>query len=141
MNRRGVFHGALAAASSWFGARALAEEAKAPMRVVYHLSDVEKVDFVLHNMRVHYENAGEPTALALVVHGPAVRAFRKDGSGVTQERFASLLKRGMSPYICAVALRGQNMEEKDLTPGFLITPAGTVRLAQLQRDGYLYIRP
>jgi uncharacterized protein len=141
MNRRGMFHGALAAMTGLLGARAVAEEAKTPMRVVYHLSDFEKADFVLHNMRVHYENANDPTTLALVVHGPAVRAFRRDGSGVTQERLAALLKRGMSPYICAVALRGQNMEEKDLAPGFQITEAGTVRLAELQRDGYLYIRP
>jgi intracellular sulfur oxidation DsrE/DsrF family protein len=141
MNRRGVFNGALAAMAGLFGARAAAEEAKAPMKVVYHLSDFEKADFVLHNMRVHYENARGPVTLALVVHGPAIRAFRRDGSGVTQDRFAGLLKRGMSPYICAVALRGQNMEEKDLAPGFLITEAGTVRLAELQRDGYLYIRP
>lgn len=139
MNRRDMFHGAVATAASFFGARAAAEET--PMRVVYHLSDFEKADFVLHNMRVHYENAKGPVALALVVHGPAVRAFRRDGSGVTQERFAGLLKRGMSPYICAVALRGQNIEEKDLAPGFKITEAGTVRLAELQRDGYLYIRP
>lgn len=141
MNRRGMFHGAMAAAASWLGARAIADEAKAPMRVVYHLSDFDRADFVLHNMRVHYENAKGPATLALVVHGPAVRAFRRDGSGVTQERFAGLLKRGMSPYICAVALRGQNMEETDLSPGFQIAEAGTARLAELQRDGYLYIRP
>jgi uncharacterized protein len=150
MNRRGVFHGALAAAAGWFGAaRASAGETgagqtaagEAPMRVVYHLSDFEKADFVLHNMRVHYENAKGPLTLALVVHGPAVRAFRHEASGVTQDRFAGLLKRGMSPYACAVALRGQNMEEKDLVAGMQITPAGTVRLAELQREGYVYIRP
>jgi intracellular sulfur oxidation DsrE/DsrF family protein len=142
MNRRGVFHGALAAAAGWIGAaRAAAGEDRAPMKVVYHLSDFEKADFVLHNMRVHYENAGGPITIALVVHGPAVRAFRQDGSGVTRERLAALLKRGLTPYVCAVALRGQNMEEKDLAPGILITQAGTVRLAEMQREGYFYLRP
>ena len=143
MDRRSVFHGALAAAAGWFGAAraAGAVEAPAPMKVVYHLSDFEKADFVLHNVRVHYENAGGPITIALVVHGPAVRAFRRDGSGVTQERLTGLLRRGLTPYMCAVAMRGQNVEEKDLTPGFQITEAGTVRLAELQRDGYLYLRP
>jgi uncharacterized protein len=142
MNRRGVFHGALAAAAGWFGAaRARAGEASAPMKVVYHLSDYDRADFVLHNMRVHYENAGGPLTLVLIVHGPAIRAFHRNGSGVTQERLAGLLKRGMTPYACAVALRGQNMEEKDLAPGVQLTPAGTARLAELQRDGYFYIRP
>ncbi len=142
MDRRGVFRGALAAAAGWLSAaRAAASDERAPMKVVYHLSDYEKADFVLHNMRVHYEHATVPTTLALIVHGPAVRAFRRDGSGVTQERLAGLLKRGLSPYVCAVALRGQNMEERDLSPGFQIVEAGTVRLAELQSEGYLYIRP
>lgn len=141
MDRRGVFQGALVAMSGWFGVARAASEERAPMKVVYHLSDFDKADFVLHNMRVHFEHATGPTTLALVVHGPAVRAFHREGSGVTQERFAGLLKRGMTPYICAVALRGQNIEEKDLTPGFQVVDAGTVRLAELQRDGYLYIRP
>lgn len=141
MDRRGVFQGAFVAAAGWFGVAQAAGEERAPMKVVYHLSDFDKADFVLHNMRVHYEHAASPTTLALVVHGPAVRAFHREGSGVTQERFGGLLKRGMTPYICAVALRGQNMEEKDLTPGFQVVEAGTVRLAELQRDGYLYIRP
>ncbi len=141
MNRRGLF-GALAAASAWFGAaRAATGETAAPMKVVYHLSDFEKADFVLHNMRVHYDNAGGPVTIALVVHGPAVRAFRRDGSAVTQERFTALRRRGLAPYMCAVAMRGQNVDEKDLTEGFMITEAGTVRLAQLQRDGYIYLRP
>ncbi len=47
MNRRGLFHGAVAAMTGLLGARAVAEETKAPMKVVYHLSDFEKADFVL----------------------------------------------------------------------------------------------
>jgi intracellular sulfur oxidation DsrE/DsrF family protein len=139
MDRRGVFGGVVAAATAWVGGARAGEAA--PMRVVYHLADAEKADFVLHNMRVHYEHATAPTTLALVVHGPAVRAFRHDGSGVTLERLSGLVKRGMTPYVCAVALKGQNMEEKDLAPGMSITEAGTVRLAEMQRDGWLYLRP
>ncbi|HXY59537.1 MAG TPA: DsrE family protein [Methylocystis sp.] len=143
MKRRGVFKGAMLAAAGLFSsARAQAAEG-GPMRVVYHLADFEKADFVLHNIRNHYEAAGGPekVAIALVVHGPAVRAFAREASAATSERFAALLRRGFSPYICATALRGQNLEATDLAPGFVVVEAGVVRLAELQRDGYLYLRP
>src|SRR6202163_2222407 len=54
-------------------------EAAAPdqAKVVYHLSDLDKVDFVMGNIRNHYSGMGGPdkVTIALVVHGPALKAF------------------------------------------------------------------
>ena len=46
-------------------------------KVAYHLSDLDKVDFVLGNIRNHYNGMGGPdkVTIALVVHGPALKAF------------------------------------------------------------------
>src|SRR6476620_8865221 len=44
-------------------------------KVVYHLSDLDKVVFVMGNIRNHYEGA-PGTTIALVVHGPALKAFQ-----------------------------------------------------------------
>lgn len=145
MDRRGLFHGALLSAGvSWFSAaRAATSVGPATVKVVYHLSDYEKADFVLHNIRIHYEADGDASkvVIALVVHGPAVRAFARHGSSATLDRFSALVRRGLSPYLCAVAMRGLSLEEKDMAPGFEITETGVVRLAELQRDGYVYLRP
>jgi intracellular sulfur oxidation DsrE/DsrF family protein len=144
MDRRGVFKGALTALAGWIGtARAAGVEDRAPMKVVYHLSEFEKVDSVLTNIRHHYEAVGgtEKATIALVAHGSAVRAFRRDGSAATLERLGALQRRGLSPFLCAVALRGQNIAEADLAPGLHITESGVVRLCELQREGYLYLRP
>lgn len=144
MDRRGLFHGAiLSAAASLSSAARAATVGSATLKVVYHLSDYEKADFVLHNIRIHFEAIGgaDKIMIALVVHGPAVRAFARNGSAATLERFSVLVRRGLSPYLCAVAMRGQNLEENDMAPGFEITETGVVRLAELQRHGYIYLRP
>lgn len=144
MDRRGLFHGAiLSAAAGWFSAARAATADSATLKVVYHLSDYEKADFVLHNIRIHFEAVGgaDKIVIALVVHGPAVRAFARNGSAATLDRFSALVRRGLSPYLCAVAMRGQNLEENDMAPGFEITETGVVRLAELQRHGYIYLRP
>ena len=46
-------------------------------KVAYHLSDLDKVDFVLGNIRNHYNGMGGPdkVTIALVIHGPALKAF------------------------------------------------------------------
>ena len=46
------------------------------LKVVYHLSDLDKVRFVLGNIQNHLDGAGGPITIALVVHGPALRAFQ-----------------------------------------------------------------
>jgi intracellular sulfur oxidation DsrE/DsrF family protein len=43
-----------------------------------HLDDLDKVDFVLGNIANHYGGMGGPdkVTIALVIHGPALKAFR-----------------------------------------------------------------
>ena len=49
------------------------------MKIVYHLSETEKVGFVLGNIRNHIKGVGnaEKLNIVLVVHGPAGKAFHK----------------------------------------------------------------
>src|ERR1700744_926153 len=48
------------------------------LKVVYHLSDFDKVSFVIGNIQNHFDGVGGPdhVTIALVVHGPALRAFQ-----------------------------------------------------------------
>jgi intracellular sulfur oxidation DsrE/DsrF family protein len=146
MRRRGLFGGLLAAAGLGALGPTLAQApAKPPkLKVVYHLSDLEKVDFVLGNIRHHYEGAGgaDKVTIALVVHGPALRAFRADASAAPLERLAHLRGNGLAPYACANSLQGMNATLADFAPGFsLAEQGGVVLLAQLQALGYVYLRP
>ncbi|TIT69340.1 MAG: hypothetical protein E5W60_12530, partial [Mesorhizobium sp.] len=74
MLRRDIFRAGLAGAAGLFGLRqvkaAAAEEER--LKVAYHLSDVDKANFVLGNIKNHYEGTGGNVDIVLVVHGPAL---------------------------------------------------------------------
>jgi hypothetical protein len=152
MHRRNILATALAAAGAIFAVgerKARAETPAGPMRdaakVVYHLADLEKVAFVLGNIRNHLEGVGGPekVQIELVVHGPALRAFHTAKANPdTAHRLASLVKAQVKPNACINTMRGQNVTLTDLLPGFIIADrGGVVRIAELQAQGYVYLRP
>lgn len=122
-----------------------AQAATPASKVVYHLADLDKVGFVLGNIRNHYEGVGGPenVTIALVVHGPALKAFHAAGAGpATSQDLAALKLSGLEPYACANTMRAQNITLKDLVPGFASADkGGVVKLAELQTQGYTYLRP
>ena len=81
MNRRNIFRSILAAATGAVAARASAQTSDVP-RVVYHVTDLDKVGFVLGNIKNHFEGVGGPdkVKIAVVVHGPALKAFHRQGA-------------------------------------------------------------
>ncbi|HLH88390.1 MAG TPA: DsrE family protein [Xanthobacteraceae bacterium] len=146
MHRRNILGAAFAASGVLFaaGTRARADTRDAG-KVVYHLADLDKVAFVLGNIENHLAGVGGPekVTIELVVHGPALRAFHASAaSHDTAHRLASLIKAQVTPAACGHTMRGQNVTLKDLLPGFSVAErGGVVRLAELQAQGYVYLRP
>ena len=145
MNRRNIFRSALAAATGVFAARAANAQANDIPRVAYHLTELEKVSFVLGNIRNHIDGVGGPdkVRIALVVHGPALKAFHKAGAFPDiVSRVGGFTKAGVTFEACANTMNGQNVKLDGLLPGFVIAEkGGVVRLAQMQREGWAYLRP
>jgi hypothetical protein len=114
-------------------------------KVVYHLDDLDKVDFVFGNIRNHYNGMGGPdkVTIALVVHGPALKAFHlADATPDMTQRTDEMKKSGLQLNACINTMRAQNVTLKDLLPGFIVADkGGVVRLAELQSQGYVYLRP
>ena len=77
MNRRNILWSAVSALGAALGASRAQAATEAPpsnkLKVVYHLSDAEKVNFVLGNIQNHIDGVGGPehVTIALVIHGPA----------------------------------------------------------------------
>lgn len=147
VSRRGLI-GRLAAAgaagvSAFRTGDAVAAEDR--MRVAYHLSDADKVSFVLGNIENHISGAGGPQRIdiVLVVHGPALTAFHqsKANPDITR-RVSQLGENGVELDACGNTMRGQQVELSDLLPGFVrVDQGGVTRLAELQYQGYAYLRP
>ncbi|WP_454630939.1 DsrE family protein [Bradyrhizobium cenepequi] len=138
-----VLGGALAASR----ARA-ASEAPSPtgkLKVAYHLSDIEKVNFVLGNIQNHLDGVGGPenVTIALVIHGPALRAFHSASANADLSRRVQQFSRdGVELAACGKTMKSQNVSLTELLPGFVVADkGGVVRLAELQSRGYLYLRP
>jgi len=135
--------GGLAAAAS---GRASAEPTTPDKsKVAYHLSDLEKVGFVLGNIQNHYEGVGGPdkVTIALVVHGPALKAFHSIAATPdVSERLQKFSTAGLKLNACGNTMKAQKITVKDLLPGFVEVPeGGVVKLAELQSQGYVYLRP
>lgn len=148
MHRRGILAAVFAAAGGMIAASGSARAgAAAPdkTKVAYHLTDLDKVSFVLGNIKNHYEGVGGPekVTIALVVHGPALKAFHAASATIdAARRVAEFSKAGLQLSACGNTMKTQGIALKDLLPGFAVAEAGgVVRLAELQSQGYVYLRP
>jgi uncharacterized protein len=126
-------------------ADAATPQAADPAKVVYHLDDPEKVDMVFGNIKNHYAGMGGPdkVTIALVVLGPALKAFHADkATSDVSQHTADLIKTGLALNACINTMKAQDVTLKDLLPGFAVADkGGVVKLAELQGQGYAYLRP
>jgi intracellular sulfur oxidation DsrE/DsrF family protein len=155
MHRRNILTGAIAGigwliAGAVGATRANAATTSAPAtpdkaKVVYHLADLDKVSFVLGNIRNHFNGMGGPdkVTIALVVHGPALKAFyASSASPDLAQRVGDFAKTGLEFNACGNTMQAQKITLKDLLPGFIEADrGGVVRIAELQSMGYVYLRP
>ena len=144
MDRRSILTAIAAATGGLFATRAKAATPD-KSKVVYHLCDLDKVDFVLGNIKNHYEGVGGPdkVTIALVVHGPALKAFHAAfAHPPVAKRVGEFAKAGLALAACGNTMKAQQITLKDLLPGFVAADqGGVVRIAELQGDGYVYLRP
>jgi uncharacterized protein len=148
--RRGILRGAFASIGAVFTLAATQARANAPAppdkpKVAYHLADLDKVGFVLNNIQNHFDGVGGPdkVTIALIVHGPALKAFHAASANPdTRKRVEKFSQAGVKLNACGNTMKAQDVTLKDLLPGFVaVDEGGVVRLAELQAQGYAYLRP
>jgi uncharacterized protein len=150
MDRRDIFRSVVAVSTGWFVARVASPASAEPARpsvpkVAYHLADLEKVVFVLGNIRNHIAGMGgaENVRVALVVHGPALTAFRANTPNqAVKSDVSSARAQGVEFHACRHTMDAQKLALGDLLPGFAVAERGAVvKLAELQAEGWAYLRP
>ncbi len=147
MHRRSLLWGVLSAAGGAFAASraGAATETPGKLKVVYHLNDLDKVNFVLGNIQNHFDGVGGPdhVTIALVVHGQALKAFHAASANPdVSKRVGQFSKAGLEMAACGNTMKSQNVTVKELLPGFVAADkGGVVRITELQSQGYLYLRP
>jgi intracellular sulfur oxidation DsrE/DsrF family protein len=153
MDRRNMLFRAAAALGAAFAVSRAEAATESPaqdklqekLKVVYHLADLDKVPFVIGNIQNHLDGVGGPdhVTIALVVHGPALRAFQMaQAHPDLSQHVDRLSKAGVDFAACGNTMKSQKVTLADLLPGFVAADkGGVVRIAELQAQGYLYLRP
>ena len=149
MHRRSILWAAASALGAAFTASRANAATEAPpttkLKVVYHLSDLDKVSFVVGNIQNHLDGVGGPdnVTIALVVHGQSLRAFHAaQANPDLSKHIGQFSKAGLELAACGNTMKSQKVGLADLLPGFVAADqGGVVRIAELQSQGYLYLRP
>ena len=139
MHRRNMLWGALSAFGAVFAATRANAATGAPATAKL------KVSFVIGNIQNHLDGVGGPdhVTIALVIHGQALRAFHSSSANPDlSRRVGQFSKAGIELAACGNTMKSQNVGLADLLPGFIAADhGGVVRIAELQSQGYLYLRP
>jgi intracellular sulfur oxidation DsrE/DsrF family protein len=128
--------------------RAAAAEGKAKVKVLYHVDgkdpDVAKYALALINKHIEAEGGPENIDVELIVHGPALELFEKDKMDPEMtKRFDQIIGKGVKAEMCQVSMKLYNKTLDNLAKGFVATlhPVAVKRIADLQQQGYIYIKP
>ena len=129
-------------------ALAIAPDGKEKVKVLYHVDgkdpEVAKYALALINKHIDAEGGPDKIDVELVVHGPALELFEKDKMDPEMtKRFDQLMDKGVKAEMCQVSMKAFGKTIENLAKGFVATlhPVAVKRIADLQKEGYLYIKP
>ena len=154
LDRRSFGRGAgLSAFAGLFATAAVADEAP-KHRAAFQISteDRKAQALLLGNVRnyvAHYRAQGAACAVEIVAFGPGFSMLRGDISMMKGELEALQKDLGATLTVSAchntragiAESEGRQPADIPLLPGVAETPSGVVRLAELQGQGWAYIRP
>ena len=125
-----------------------AAEGKEKVKVLYHVDgkdpEVAKYALALINKHIEAEGGPEHIDVELVVHGPALELFERDKMDPEMtKRFDQIIEKGVRAEMCQVSMKAFGKTLDKLAKGFLATlhPVAVKRIADLQKEGYIYIKP
>jgi uncharacterized protein len=137
---------ALPLSASW--ADTTSTRAKEKVKVLYHVDgkdpDVAKYALALINKHIEAEGGPDNIDVELVVHGPALELFEKDKMDPEMaKRFDAIIGKGVKAEMCQVSMKMFGKTLDNLAKGFVATlhPVAVKRIADLQQQGYIYIKP
>ena len=115
-------------------------------KVIYHVNDINKAYGALRNVKNHLNALGDKNATVVVVTHSSGAFTLVDGAQDKRGRsfdatIQTLANRGVRFEICANTIRGKKIDKNKINLNAHITPSGVARVADLQQQGYLYVKP
>jgi len=115
-------------------------------KVVYHLNDKEQGVAALRNIKNHLNALGDENVEIIAVMHSSGAFVVVDGATDAKGRTFSdavqqLANRGVKFQICANTIRGKKIDKNKINLNATVTPSGVATVAELQYDGYVYVKP
>lgn len=136
--------------ASFVPAPASAAEQAGGEKVILHVdqNDPKVMELALNNVNnlvSYYKQNGQTVQIEVVTYGPGLNMLRQDTSPV-KDRIASIALENQNVQFIACGNTLENMTKKEGAKPPLISeaklvPAGIVRIIELERQGYVYIKP
>ena len=121
---------------------------KEKTKVVYHVDGpdpkVAKYALALINKHIEAEGGPDNIDVVLVVHGPALKLFENaNADQELKDKIKMVLDKGATAEMCQVSMKLFGTPLEKLVAGFSPTehPVAVKRIADLQQEGYVYIKP
>lgn len=110
--------------------------------IVFHFDNgPDELNITVSNVRNYYKALPDTAFTAvLLVNGPGIRLMRRDDA-VFAETLHELRAMGLEIRVCANAMRHFGIGESQLHPACTVVPAGILELVDLQRVGFVYVKP
>jgi hypothetical protein len=122
-----------------------ADQGFADYKYVLHISDMDpsKQELILNNAR-NLLDAYPPgeVEVEIVAYGPGLRLMFAENANA--KRVDSLSQSGVKFTACGNTLKGMAKllgEEPKLNPVAQVVPGGIVRIGELVKRGYIYVKP
>jgi uncharacterized protein len=135
--------------ASLIGLKVLAEETPVE-KVMLHVdqNDPKVMELALNNVQnlmSYYKEKGQKVQIEVIANGPGLNMLRKDTSPV-KDRIATMALETQDVQFsaCGNTLDGMTKKEGNKPPLISeakLVPAGVVRIVELQKQGYAYIKP
>ncbi len=132
----------------WVALPALVLAETEKTKVVYHVDgkdpDVAKYALALMNKHIEAEGGPDKIDIVLVVHGPALKLFEAETVDPDlKDKLKVVLDKGAQAEMCQVSMKLFGTPLEKLVAGFKPTehPVAVKRIIDLQKQGYLYIKP
>ena len=118
------------------------------VKVLYHVDgkDLATAKYAMALISKHIDAEGGPDSIdvKLVVHGPALPLFKKESiDPELKAKLRIILDKGVDAEMCQVSMELFGTPLEKLAAGFKPTghPVAVKRIADLQQQGYIYIKP
>lgn len=121
-------------------------------KVVYHVNNIHHAKGAFRNIRNHLNAVGDENLdIIVVTHSSGAFALVEGAMGKKDPKtgkaydfmdtIAALANRGVKFQICANTIRGKKIDKNLISEFAEIVPSGVAQVAELQQQGYVYIKP